>query len=167
MKFCSPGPLIDEHQLNLATFVIEISNHYYEDKPCHLTSYEYDVLYPEAVIFGIRKIENSLSYKKADTKYAQSFKLTKEEITKQKCHEILNRLPKKINLKTRTSDGSADTSNDLIDIDIAALNAKNYLEEREEDKCAKLSYSNHYLDSDILSRMNDILDNIENNMIES
>jgi hypothetical protein len=45
----------------------------------------------KAVIWALRQNEG-LSYKKADKKYAEGFKMTQEESIKQRCHEILNRL---------------------------------------------------------------------------
>ena len=47
LKFHSTGPLVVEHQMELAQILEKLSNEYYTNKPSHLNNYEYDVLYPE------------------------------------------------------------------------------------------------------------------------
>lgn len=114
LKFTYVGPLVDEDQLKLGQYLVELCKNTYLDKPQHLTTYDYDVLYPEvsllllwklilkwikinfnanfkAVIWGLRKIYN-LTYKKAESKYKQGFRQTTEELIKRKCNEILNKL---------------------------------------------------------------------------
>lgn len=91
MKFSSPGPLVEEDQQTLAKLVEEISKEHYKPKASNLDKYEYDVLYPEAVIWALMKLEN-VSYSKAELKYRQGFKRTEEEIIRQRCNEILNKL---------------------------------------------------------------------------
>ena len=78
-------------QHKVAGYIEAFSKEVFIDKPAHLTNYEYDVLYPEAVIWALRKKEG-LTYRKAEMKYEEGFKMTTEEMIKQRCHEILNRL---------------------------------------------------------------------------
>lgn len=47
MKFCSPGPLVEDDQHKLAVFINGLCKNKYLNKPINLTTYEYDVLYPE------------------------------------------------------------------------------------------------------------------------
>ena len=51
MRFSSPGPLIDEHQKQLAKQLEELQLAHYPNKPAYLKHYEYDVLYPEVYYF--------------------------------------------------------------------------------------------------------------------
>lgn len=53
--------------------------------------YDYDVLYPEAVIWAIRKLEN-VGYAKAEAKYKSGFPLTDEEKIKLACNQLLNEM---------------------------------------------------------------------------
>ena len=50
-------------------------------------------LIEQAIIWAIMKCD-SVTYKKAELKYKQGFKQTQEELDKQRCNEILNKLPK-------------------------------------------------------------------------
>lgn len=81
------GPLVSDDQLALAKYLCELSEHNFKEKP---SNYEYDVLYPEAVIWALMKMEE-LTYKRAELKCRQGFKLSKEERIKSKCNDIINR----------------------------------------------------------------------------
>ena len=86
----SPGPLTDVDQLEVALLVDSLSKTHFKEKPEHLTNYEHDILYPEAVIWALRKMYN-IDFKKAESKYLESFKKTEEEILKQKCNQFLKK----------------------------------------------------------------------------
>jgi hypothetical protein len=88
MEQQSPGPLIDQHQQEVHEIVSNLSKEYFRQKPVHLTNYEHDILYPEAVIWSIQKKFN-LNKSRAEQKYLDGFKRTPEEIMKQKCNEFL------------------------------------------------------------------------------
>lgn len=47
----------------------------------------------KAVIWAIQRLDD-VNYKKAEHKYKKGFQQTKEELTKQKCNEILNKINK-------------------------------------------------------------------------
>ena len=115
MDFKSPGPLIEEDQQKVAAFVTNIEEEYYLDKPANLTKYNYDVLYPEAVIWALRKMNSRLSYLRAEKIYQESFKQTEEEMEYQRCHEILNRLPSQSN----EEQSWMHNSNDFEDVNIS------------------------------------------------
>jgi hypothetical protein len=78
-----------EQQQELAKLVLDLSKTYYVTKPPSLDQYEYDVLYPEAIIWGLRRMDN-MSYTRAERKYEEGFKRTPEELLKEQCNEILN-----------------------------------------------------------------------------
>ena len=84
----SPGPLIEKDQLEVATLVTELSRTYFKEKPDILINYEHDILYPEAVIWALKKRYNC-TLKKAEAKYLEGFKRTQEEVIKQKCNEFI------------------------------------------------------------------------------
>ena len=105
----STGPLVSEHQEQLVRFLTDLSKKYYKDKPSNLTNYEYDVMYPEAIIWGIMKLDKEITYKKADLKYIKGIVRTDEEMVKQKCNEILNKQNKLNKSLTDASDVSART----------------------------------------------------------
>jgi hypothetical protein len=82
------GPLVEDDQIQLAKYVRTVSNDFYKNKPKHLISFEFDVLYVEAVIWAIMKTDG-VAYKKAESKYKHGFKQTHEELVKSKCNEIM------------------------------------------------------------------------------
>ena len=75
-------------------FVTKLSSEHYEDKPISLRAYEFDVLYAEAVIWGVRRIEN-IGYAAAEKKYSKGIGVTNEEKVRSRCIEVLNAENKK------------------------------------------------------------------------
>lgn len=123
MKFKSTGPLVVEDQKKLAEFLIDLSLTYFSDKPMHLKDYEYDVLYPEAVIWGIQHLYG-ISEKKAISEYEEGFKLTPEEMTKTRCNEILIKYNQERTEKNRTWCQEIDSSQESINFSIEDSNSK-------------------------------------------
>lgn len=87
------GPLIEEHQKDLKYLLYNLSREYFSSKPISLNNYENDVLYPEAVIWAIKKQDNYTDTR-AEKKFQQGFHITEEEIIKQKCVDFVQNLPK-------------------------------------------------------------------------
>lgn len=113
MRFCSPGPLIPEHQKVIAEILINLSTTYYPDKASHLKTYEYDVLYPEALIWAIRKLDKT-TQRKAESKYKLGIEQTNEESMKQRCNEIL--------LKISEENSRLACSHDASTLELDSLN---------------------------------------------
>ncbi|CAF0703869.1 unnamed protein product [Brachionus calyciflorus] len=138
MKFSSPGPLVEDDQQKLAKFINDLSKEKYENKQENLNSYEYDVLYPEAVIFGLRKMYN-LTYSRAELKYKQGFKRTDEERIKQRCNIILNNLESKSDKNSSMNDsenGVVESKKEEIDSSVDKLE-DTYLD--QEESCLEKS----------------------------
>ena len=49
MALKSFGTLVKEHQNDVITFVLNVSQKVFKNKPASLRSYEFDVLYPEVI----------------------------------------------------------------------------------------------------------------------
>jgi hypothetical protein len=47
MEFDCPGPLVAAHQTVLVELLRDLERVHFQNKPAHLRTYEYDVLYPE------------------------------------------------------------------------------------------------------------------------
>ncbi len=88
MRFCSPGPLLIDHQKKLADNLQQLESVHFSTKPAHLTSFTYDVIYPEAVIWAIKRLDKC-STAKATSTYKIGFRQTSEEARKQRCNELL------------------------------------------------------------------------------
>jgi hypothetical protein len=88
MNFCSPGPLLIDHQKELAQNLEQLQIAHFPTKPAHLTSFTYDVIYPEAVIWAIKRLDKCTLTKAVST-YKAGFRQTSEEAIKQKCNELL------------------------------------------------------------------------------
>lgn len=157
MKFSSPGPLIISHQSQLADMLESLQKIHFPNKPSHLKNYEYDVLYPEAVIWAIQRLDD-VNYKKAELKYKKGFQQTKEELTKQKCNEILHKINEKSN-KQKIVDNLAPVDEDFQSD--SSLGTINYSVQAVQP--VNLDSSTTILSETIES----ILDIIENNEISN
>ncbi len=85
----------------------------------------------KAVIWGLRKLHH-LTYKKAELKWKQGFKSTKEELIKRKCNEILNKFSNRYDLLNKNNNNVNDKQE----------NGDNYYEESEynEDDTSFFTY---------------------------
>lgn len=113
MRFERPGPLVLEHQTALAKLLGSLQQTHFASKPAHLRNYDYDVLYPEAVIWAIQKHEN-LALSKAELKYNDGFTQTSEEATKQRCNEILVKLMEEDRLRQEEERRQVEDARRLI-----------------------------------------------------
>jgi hypothetical protein len=120
----TPGPLTVEHQKQLYSMVDELSRENFPDKPTHLVNYEYDILYTQAVLYGLMKLDPTLTIKKAKVKLEQGFVRTEEELLKQQCNQILNKLNIS-NIDEKEDENDDTTTNNGTVMNLLAFDSSN------------------------------------------
>ena len=88
LAFVATGPLVLTHQTELVNMLKEICPESHELMH-RFSTYDYDVLYPEAVIWALQKMHRT-AYARAEARYKSGFELDDEERLKHACNRILN-----------------------------------------------------------------------------